>query len=112
VVDSGKLTHVLPPPPKKIVQDPTLAPDVVQHTAFALDGGTTVVQRLVTRPNGKVTGDEIDVTYQPHQAVDTVGSAGAEPTATPNASGTKTSRSGARGGSTTPGPKITPTFNH
>lgn len=106
VVDGGKLSKITTPPAKKVVKDPSLAPDVLQHTSFALDGGTAVLQRLVTKPNGKVIPDELRTVYQPHQAVDTVGSSAAEPTATPNASATGTP------GTLTPTPKPTPTFSH
>jgi vancomycin resistance protein YoaR len=102
-VDGGKVTNVVQPPPKKVYEDPTLAPDAIEHVAFPLEGGSTAVQRLVTKPNGAVTPDKIVSTYQPRQAVDAVGSNASEPTATALPKKSKTPGAGA-------GP--TATFSH
>jgi vancomycin resistance protein YoaR len=102
-VDGGKVRSDVPPPPKKVYGDPTLAPDAIKHVAYPLDGGSTVVQRLVTKPNGAVTSDTLETTYQPRQAIDAVGSNASEPTATSLPK--KNQTPGAKAGPT-------PTFSH
>lgn len=110
-VDTGKVTQVVPPPPKKVIVDPLLPPQAIAHRAFALPGGTTVVQRLVTLPDGTVQTTTLRTTYLPRQAVDAVGSAVRQRTATPRATGTVTGTPGTPGTVTTRA-SPTPTFNH
>jgi vancomycin resistance protein YoaR len=106
VVDSGKLTTVIPQPEKRIIVDPTLPAHEIDHTAIGLNGGTTVIHRIVTKPDGSVVSDSITSTYQPRAAIDTVGEKASE--VTPTATPTPKVQTGK--GTPTPGtPTVTPT---
>jgi vancomycin resistance protein YoaR len=99
----GKVTSTVPHGPAITSQDPSLPPGAVQQTAWAHDGATTVVSRIITYSKHHVVKDKLRTTYQPWQAFVVVGAAptpqptGKTPTPTP---------------ATTPQPTPTPTFNH
>lgn len=102
----GKLTRVIPHGPQIARQDPALTPGQVRQISWALNGGTTVIQRSITYANGGVHADEIVTTYQPSSAIITLGSA---PTPSP-----AQATSGKKHPTATPspGPSATPTFSH
>jgi vancomycin resistance protein YoaR len=117
-VDSGHLIHDIKQPQKKIIVDPTLPSQEIDHTAVGLDGGTTVIHRIVTKPDGSVTSDSITSSYAPRAAIDTVASDASEvtptvtPTPTPRTTRTGTPTPGTATPTSTPGPTPTPTFSH
>jgi vancomycin resistance protein YoaR len=110
-VDSfGRLTKVVKHGAAIQRIDPSLAPNQQQQVEWAADGGTTVLQRTITYPNGNVKVDEIDSTYDPRSAVIAVGAA-PTPTTTPTASA-RTTGTPVATGTAGPGATPTPTFSH
>jgi vancomycin resistance protein YoaR len=117
-VDSfGRLTNVVKhgPPVERV--DQSLTPQERKQVAWASDGGTTVLQRTITFPNGNVKVDEIDTVYDPRAAVMAIGPAAATATPIPTITPTPNANGKAKG---TPGPSVTttpqvgpsPTFSH
>jgi vancomycin resistance protein YoaR len=117
-VDSfGRLSNVAKhgPPVERV--DQSLAPQERKQVAWASDGGTTVLQRTITFPNGNVKVDEIDTVYDPRAAVMAIGPAAATATPIPTITPTLTAKAKAKLTSspsltTTPQATPSPTFSH
>ncbi len=115
-VDSfGHLSNVTKPGPPVERVDPSLAPDERKQVAWATDGGTTTLQRTITKPNGNVSVDEIDSVYDPRAAVVAIGVAAPTTTPTPTVTPTPVAK-GSGVPTATPGATTaatpTPTFSH
>jgi vancomycin resistance protein YoaR len=65
--------NVIPHPPEKIEEDPTLPAGTRQQVDYAADGADVTVKRTVTRNGQVVSEDRIFTRYQPWQAIFKVG---------------------------------------
>jgi vancomycin resistance protein YoaR len=81
---AGTIVSTTPHGPAIKRHDPTLAPGAVLQSAWPHDGATTVVQRTIQFSKGHAVSDKITTTYQPWQAIISVGlSPTPQPTPTP-----------------------------
>ena len=65
--------NVIPHPPDKIEEDPTLPAGVRQQVDYAADGADVTVTRTVTRNGQVLSEDRVFTRYQPWQAIFKVG---------------------------------------
>ncbi len=71
------IENVVPHPPDKIEEDPTLPAGTRQQVDYAADGADVTVTRTVTRNGQVISEDRVFTRYQPWQAVFKVGTGGA-----------------------------------
>jgi vancomycin resistance protein YoaR len=100
----GTILRTIPHGPTVTRQDTSLPPGVVQQTAWAHDGADTVVHRTIIYPHHRVVKDKLATSYQPWQAIVSVG-ASATPQPHEQSSTPTPTPSGAQ-------PTPSPTFNH
>jgi vancomycin resistance protein YoaR len=65
--------NVIPHPPDKIEEDPTLPTGTRQQVDYAADGADVTVTRTVTRDGQVISEDRVFTRYQPWQAIFKVG---------------------------------------
>ena len=65
--------NVVPHPPDKYEEDPTLPAGVTKQVDYAVDGADVTVNRTVTRGGQVISQDRVFTKYQPWQAVFMVG---------------------------------------
>jgi vancomycin resistance protein YoaR len=70
------IENVVPHPPDKYEDDPTLPAGVTKQVDYAVDGADVTVTRKVTRDGQVLSEDRIFTRYQPWQAVFNVGTGG------------------------------------
>src|SRR5512143_37654 len=71
------IENVVPHPPDKIEEDPTLPAGTRQQVDYAADGADVTVKRTVTRGGQVISEDRVFTRYQPWQAIFKVGTGGA-----------------------------------
>jgi vancomycin resistance protein YoaR len=76
-ISSPIIENVVPHPPDKIEEDPTLPTGTRQQVDYAADGADVTVTRTVTRNGQVISEDRIFTRYQPWQAIYKVGTGGA-----------------------------------
>ncbi|MFN8598372.1 MAG: VanW family protein [Anaerolineae bacterium] len=73
VVSDPIVENVVPHPPDKYEDDPTLPTGVTKQVDYAVDGADVTVNRTVSRDGQVISQDRIFTKYQPWQAVFMVG---------------------------------------
>ena len=73
VVATPLIENVVPHPPDKLEDDPTLPVGVTRQVDYAVDGADVTVNRTVTRDGQVISQDRVFTRYQPWQAVFKVG---------------------------------------
>lgn len=72
-VSAPIVENVVPHPPDKYEEDPTLAAGVTKQVDYAVDGADVTVNRTVMRDGQVISQDRVFTKYQPWQAVFMVG---------------------------------------
>ncbi len=75
-ISQPSIENVVPHPPDKYEDDPTLPAGQTQQVDYAVDGADVTVTRTVTRGGQVISNDRIFTRYQPWQAVYKVGTSG------------------------------------
>jgi vancomycin resistance protein YoaR len=72
-ISDPAIENVVPHPPDKIEEDPTLPAGTRQQVDYAADGADVTVTRTVTRDGQVISEDRVFTRYQPWQAIFKVG---------------------------------------